>query len=80
MVIKRVRQRLVISPSEKKDRLQFIHWLKPVVFLEIFYKVFHYNPPKITPYQHPIKRSASCTIKYDISTICTKIFIMYFGC
>jgi hypothetical protein len=31
-------QRSVISLSEKKVRLQFIHWLKPVVFLEIFYK------------------------------------------
>ncbi|VVB61933.1 Flavodoxin [uncultured archaeon] len=31
----------MISPSEKKVRLQFIHWLKPVVFLEIFYNKFN---------------------------------------
>ena len=25
--------------KRKKVRLQFIHWLKPVVFLEIFYNI-----------------------------------------
>jgi len=33
-----VKRRLEISRGEEKARPQFIHWLKPVVFLGIFYK------------------------------------------
>jgi len=33
-----VKRRLGISRGEEKARPQFIHWLKPVVFLGIFYK------------------------------------------
>jgi hypothetical protein len=58
MEITWVRQRLVISPS-KKVRLQFIHWLEPVVFLEIFYKnnESHFN---------------ECNTKYQIISLIHK--------